>query len=160
MANPQKEDGYTPIANEIMECLYAISLSGSEYKIILCILRKTYGWRKKTDRISLSQLVDETNLSRKQVCKIIDRLVTKRLLLKGKEKNINTYEFNKDHEMWLVYDRCITSERSVTINSVQSVTKTSDRSVTYKRKERKERNYTKESKNKFLQEMEQFKKNF
>ena len=153
MANPQKENGYTAIANEILERLYAIPLSGSEYKIILCILRKTYGWRKKSDRISLSQLVTETKLSRKQVCESINKLVTKRLLFKLKTSQINEYYFNKDYEMWLVTERLMGSYRNVTSSRAQA----SYRNVTYKRNKeniQKKGNNFSEEKKKLISKMD------
>jgi phage replication O-like protein O len=120
MANPQKENGFTAIANEIMEKLYSIPLSGSEYRILFCIIRKTYGWNKKADKISLSQLVTETKLSRKQVCESINKLVTKRLLFRDR-KFINEYSFNKNYEQWLVTERLIGSYGTVTKTSYQTV---------------------------------------
>ena len=50
MANPQKEEGYTAIANEIMDALCRIrdtwrERNASSY--INVILRKTYGWKNK-----------------------------------------------------------------------------------------------------------------
>ena len=60
MANPQREDGHIDIANEIAEKLARTQLSGTEHKIIWAIWRKTWGWHKKEDRISLSQLVKMT----------------------------------------------------------------------------------------------------
>jgi len=55
MANPQPENGHTDIANEIIEALWKINLSSYEWRVLLYLLRKTYGWHKKTDQISLSQ---------------------------------------------------------------------------------------------------------
>jgi len=135
VANPQKENGYTAIANEIIERLYSVTLSGSEYRILLCILRKTYGWHKKIDEIYLSQLVTETKLSRKQVCEVINKLVTKRLLVKHK-KSTNEYGLNKNYDDWLVTERLLGSYRKVN----QVVTKRLPKLVTEMEhtKERKE----------------------
>ena len=41
MANPQIENGYTVIANEILDHLYKQSLNGTELKVVMCILRYT-----------------------------------------------------------------------------------------------------------------------
>jgi len=41
MANPQIEDGYTRIANEILENLIAFDLSGQEVRVALFVIRKT-----------------------------------------------------------------------------------------------------------------------
>ena len=51
MANPRKKNGYTPIANEIMDALALIKKpSPYEWNILMFLLRKTYGWNKKEDK--------------------------------------------------------------------------------------------------------------
>lgn len=42
-------------------------LGHAELKVLLVIMRKTYGWQKDADRISLSQLAELTGLSRQSV---------------------------------------------------------------------------------------------
>jgi len=59
---PQKENGYTPIANEIMDALCSHRISGEERQLLDCIIRKTYGWNKKVDEISLSQFMKMTGM--------------------------------------------------------------------------------------------------
>ena len=41
MASPQKDNGFTPIADEIVEALMMINLSGNEHRILWFIFRKT-----------------------------------------------------------------------------------------------------------------------
>lgn len=43
MANPQIENGYTAVANEILDHLYKQPLNGTELKVVMCILRYTFG---------------------------------------------------------------------------------------------------------------------
>jgi phage replication O-like protein O len=114
MANPQAENGHTDINHETMEALYSANLSGGEFKIILFVLRKTWGWHKKSEIIKTGTLVTETKLSKKVVCESVNKLVTKKLLLLDKKKRKNTYTFNKDHEEWLVTERLLGSYENVT----------------------------------------------
>jgi phage replication O-like protein O len=79
MANPQKENGYTVIANEILEALMRIRLSGEEWKCLLVILRKTYGWNKKEDKISLSQFVLMTGMKKQSVHRALKKLSSKNI---------------------------------------------------------------------------------
>ena len=51
MANPQKENGFTPIANELLEQIIASGLNGNEMAVTFFIIRKTYGFQKKQDEI-------------------------------------------------------------------------------------------------------------
>lgn len=64
MINPQIENGYTKIATEIIEKFCYYRISGEEWLVLWVVLRKTYGWNKKEDKISLSQFADLTKLSR------------------------------------------------------------------------------------------------
>lgn len=101
MANPQKENGYTAIANEIMEALGRIRIAGEARQVLDVILRKTYGWNKKEDFISLSQFCLATGLSKWRVCHSIKKLEKMNLIIanKGNDKG-NKYRFNKDFDTW------------------------------------------------------------
>jgi len=41
MANPQKENGYTPVANEILDELVKLPLNGTQLRIICVVWRFT-----------------------------------------------------------------------------------------------------------------------
>ncbi len=101
MANPQRENGHTGIAHEVMEQLMKADISGSEFRLILTVLRMTWGWSKKVDWISLTQFERLTGLSRWAVCKAKKALVNKRLL----HTKENLIGFNKNHETWVVNKR-------------------------------------------------------
>jgi len=107
MENPQIENGHTDIANEVVDQLAKIKLSPSEWQIIMVVLRKTWGWHKKDDWISLSQFEKNTGLHRTTVCKSLKRLVAKRLLVK---KNYR-YSFNKFYSNWVVAKRLLVAKR-------------------------------------------------
>ena len=64
MANPQKENGYTAIANEVLEQLVKAGLLGSELSMAIFVIRKTWGFQKKEDIISFSQFEKGLNISR------------------------------------------------------------------------------------------------
>ncbi len=61
------DNGYTRLANELYEQVNFVDLNRNELKVIHTIIRKTYGFNKKSDRISDSQIVEKTNLSRQAV---------------------------------------------------------------------------------------------
>jgi phage replication O-like protein O len=107
MASPQKENGYVPIANEIVEAFARTYLPSGERQVLDVILRKTYGFNKKEDSIAYSQLTEGTGLSRRTVIYAIQNLEAKRIILVSKSRNAllnnpNTYRFNKDYETWVV----------------------------------------------------------
>lgn len=102
--NPQKENGYTPIANEIMDQLAKVSLPAHEMRVLLAILRKTYGWSKKVDQISLTQFEAATGLDRRSVTRALKRLEARRLIvvLREGKRGTNWYRFHKMYDEWVV----------------------------------------------------------
>jgi len=102
MANPQWENGYTRISNEIMEALYLLDINIEAMKIIIFILRKTYGYHKKKDRISLSQFKKALKKEKKHICRNIKKLTTMKIIIKIQSDDGTEYEFNKNYEEWEV----------------------------------------------------------
>jgi len=104
MANPQKENGSTSIANEVLEKLISASLNGTELAICLFVIRKTYGWNKLEDEISLSQFLSAIPVSKQSLCTALNNLqLVKilRLVKKGNSKLLaNCWAFNKDFDSW------------------------------------------------------------
>lgn len=114
MANPAVKNGYFPFANELAEKLATVALNGSEWRIIMVVLRQTWGWqdgsrRKDWDRISLSQFVEKTGMKRSNVAQTLKQLVVKRVLDKevsGKKR----YRFNQNYDQWVVVKRLPSSQ--------------------------------------------------
>ena len=98
MANVQVENGYTRIANEALEALVKVRLPPSEKDLILFIIRKTYGYNKREDRISLTQFEKGTDLSRPTVVKALRNLISRKIVV----KTGLLLRFNKDYETWVV----------------------------------------------------------
>jgi len=107
MPGPQKENGYTPIANEIMEALSKYSIPGTQMQCLLVVLRKTYGYSKKTDAISLSQFEKFTNLDRRHIHRAIKELQKKNIIMvlkrsaKDGTKKTSEYRLNKIYTSWV-----------------------------------------------------------
>jgi phage replication O-like protein O len=101
MANPQTEEGYTRIANEIFEALAGIRIPGEARQCLDVILRKTYGYNKKEDKISLSQFCLITHLGKEHVCKALLTLAKINIIITQKGNGyISSYRFNKDFDTW------------------------------------------------------------
>ena len=102
MASPQTEDGFTRIANELVEALARTELSPNESRILWVIIRKTYGWKKKADQISLSNFQDLTGLWRASVCRSLESLESRKIInvFRSGISKINTYEIQKNYELW------------------------------------------------------------
>lgn len=90
---------FTQVPNIIFDHWMKI-LTPGEFKVLLCICRKTFGWSKKKDRISLRQISEFTGLGRQSLPKMLNRLCDLGLLKKHKQKTEwgddapNEYEIN------------------------------------------------------------------
>ncbi len=102
MANPQKENGNIQIATEIWEHLTKIRIPGEVRQVLDFILRKTYGWNKKSDKIALSQFVENTGLKKNTICKCLAKLQGMNLISITQLGNeiAKTYSFIKDFDTW------------------------------------------------------------
>lgn len=100
MANPQKEKGHTQIANEILEALARTNIGGKKRQILDFIIRKTYGFNKKQDKISLSQFREGTGLEHREVCRCLLKLQVMKIIIKIEDDQGNIYGLNKDYDQW------------------------------------------------------------
>jgi phage replication O-like protein O len=103
MASPQLENGHLLIANELAEVWSRKRISGEEWQVLWVILRKTYGWHKKEDKISLSQFSAATDLSRQAVQRAITKLLASNVIsvLKNGYRKPNIYKLNKNFDTWV-----------------------------------------------------------
>ena len=100
---PQLEDGYTKIANEIIEALCRINLSPYESRVVWGIFRKTYGYNKKEDWISLSQFSDLIDLDRRLIHRATKSLENRNIIVINRDdKRKPNYMFQKDYTKWLL----------------------------------------------------------
>ncbi len=104
MANPQKENGYIPIASEIADALMKTQLNGYQSRILWAIWRKTYGYNKSEDWISNSQLVTMTGLHKAHICRAIKQLLARKIVT----KNGNKIKFSKDYSQWCELPKMVT----------------------------------------------------
>ena len=79
------------LPNSVVDELLA-DLTGAELKCYLLVVRKTKGWNKEIDSISIGQFMEVTGLSNRSVITACDSLVEKGLLIRsGGERRLNTY---------------------------------------------------------------------
>jgi len=109
MASPQLENGYTKIANEIIDNIirYPEIMRGALFPVICVVWRKTYGWNKKEDAISISQFVEMTGYSKRTIIYALQELEAKNVLKIKREchsllKETNIISFNKNYKDWVV----------------------------------------------------------
>lgn len=108
MRTPQLENGYTQIANELLDALAKFRIPGEQRQILDFIIRKTYGYKKKEDRISNSQFCEGTGLKKGNVARAVKALIEKKVVIKSDNsviksdnKIIPSYRFNKNYSEWV-----------------------------------------------------------
>lgn len=105
MASPQKENGYTAIAHEILEQICKLPLNGTQFRIIMVVWRYTYGFSRKEHDLSLNFISKATDIHKQQVKRELDNLIDMNILTVVREASFNQnriISFNKDHEDWKV----------------------------------------------------------
>lgn len=98
----QVEDGgFARVHNALLEALAKARLSGSEFRCLMFLFRKTYGWGKKEDRISFSQWEEGTDTKKTHVFKTLNDLVQKKVIYRRLDSGqVPFYGFNKYVEQW------------------------------------------------------------
>lgn len=103
MASPQKENGYTSIANELLEQIYRRRFSASQLKILLLVIRFTYGFNRKTAALSNTFIAAGTGIHEITVSKEVGTLLRDNVLKLHKKPtfhNSRVIGINKDYESW------------------------------------------------------------
>lgn len=126
MANPQKENGYTPIANEIIEKLVKLPLNGTQWRIIAIVWRYTYGFSRKEHALSEGFISKGTGIHKKQIQREMNELISYNILSVVKEATFSSsriIQFNKYYECWGVTKK-LPGNKKVTHTGSELVTTT------------------------------------
>ena len=115
---PQKENGYTPIANELLEAIMLHGFSKRQLLIIMAICRMTFGYSKKSDALSGWQISKITGIDRSDISKSIDELSKINVLIKHESGRfshgifVNEVSINKYYDKWLTVGKLPTVGKS------------------------------------------------
>jgi phage replication O-like protein O len=109
MANPQPDE-FTRISNEILHALMMTDLTGREFRLVLLIIRKTYGFHKKDAAIALSVMSRETGLHKVNCSQVVKALEQKKVITVTEYSNGlgKSYRFNKNYEEWRPLPKAVT----------------------------------------------------
>ena len=103
MANPQKENGYTTIANELVEVLSKSNFSGTQLRIVLFLMRYTYGFNRKTAKLSNKFISEGTGIHSISVSREVKNLVEQNVLIEAEKPTFNSARVlgvNKNYDSW------------------------------------------------------------
>jgi phage replication O-like protein O len=120
---PQVKNGFTRIANQILDDICRVNLSSYQSRVLHFIWRKTYGYGKKQDWISVSQIVEGTGIKKSHVSRTKKELLLRKIVTSSGNK----IGFQKDSRLWQELPNQVTIKNSYqsrpeVTNSGQKVT--------------------------------------
>ena len=140
MTSPQLENGYLKIANELWDALIKIRIPGEQRQCLDLIIRKTYGYNKKADKISVSQFSQATGINRRSVQRALKLLLSRKIIhgVKSADREVVTYGINKNYLQWKhgvkSADSVKSADRTVRENAARDGVKSADYKRQYKDK--------------------------
>jgi len=87
------KNNHTQVPNGFIEGDMS-TLSGSAVKCFIAICRKTIGWHKESDYISISQMQELTGISNTSVIKAVRALEDSGMITKERSRGMNKYTVN------------------------------------------------------------------
>lgn len=98
-----EQEGFTKIPNEILEEMARSPVFCHRTRILVAILRKTAGWNKVEDWISLSQFEGITGIEKPNVCRALKQLLQAKIIIKSDNK----YKVNGITKTWQALSKMI-----------------------------------------------------
>lgn len=103
MASPQKENGFTPISNELLDVIIKTNFIATQLKLILCCLRYTYGFSRKEAELSETYISKATGISKRyisQELKVLINMGVIKIIQESTYTSSRIMALNKDYETW------------------------------------------------------------
>lgn len=131
MEELQIENGnFTRIINPLIENLIKIPFKGCELAVAIYIIRKTYGFNKLEDEISLTQFQKDLSRSRQTIVtalKNLQLIKVARLVKQGtSKKHSNLWKINKYYNTWELVNmaRLVQRKRGTSLTKAPQLVKT------------------------------------
>jgi len=96
------DNGYTRTANDIQDRLCQLDISGSQFQVLNAIIRTTFGYNKKYDRVTNTFLVELTGLSEKAVRDALITLTDRRVITCEKSGIMKIVAVNTTVSAWII----------------------------------------------------------
>ena len=125
MADIQLENGYLKIANELVEELAKIPLNGTQWRIIMIIIRFTYGYQKKESELSDTFISKHSGIHKINIRQEIKKLIERKIVSISKEatpKSSRVIYLNKNYDEWIQVVKSLSGSQSTTATGSQSTT--------------------------------------
>ncbi|WP_206074137.1 replication protein [Pseudoalteromonas rubra] len=114
------EDGYTRLANSLLEAAISHSMTLRQLRVFLAVVRKTFGFNKAADRVSGSQLAELTGLSRQHCSTALSELVEMKVITRSKPTS--PVSINRHLDEWCSLPEKSTPEKAKSKQSQNGTT--------------------------------------
>ena len=94
------KSGFTKIDNDLFEAILRYPFTKRELNIVLAVIRKTTGFNKRMDDLSLSQLGKMTGINESNISRTIRDLSINKVLLKQQGKYATNIGINSKYQEW------------------------------------------------------------
>lgn len=125
MASPQKENGYTPISNELLDAILRHNFISTHLKLILCCCRYTYGFSRKEAELSETYISKATGISKRYISQELRNLIEMNVLKVVRESSFTEsriLELNKNYDEWKSRTTVPQANHSSTVEQEQDTT--------------------------------------
>ena len=101
---PQVEDGYTRMANDLLDALCQADFTSREFKVVHFVIRQTYGWNDKAKRMASTFIAGGTGLHESDCSKVLNELIRRKVVIRhgGSRSPIS---LNKHFGEWLASEQ-------------------------------------------------------
>lgn len=103
MASPQCENGYTKIANELLQAICNKITNSTWIRILIWTSRLTYGWNRKETESYYSSYATKLNLTKDTIRHTLQELHDRKIIIYVSMTNEKfLISINKDYEKWKI----------------------------------------------------------
>mgnify|MGYP001117749143 CR=1 FL=1 len=125
MGKVDLDNGYTRIANELLEEIPQLGFNGTQLSILIVVIRYTYGFQRKEHELSLTFLATATKKHKMHIQKEIKNLMDMNVLIEQAAptfKSSRIIGLNKDISSWELV-------KSLTVSEINTVSQDSNTTV-------------------------------
>lgn len=123
------ENGYFNISNELWDAITKMRIPGEARQVFDAIMRKTYGWNKKEDKISYGQLSEATGIERRNCKRAVGKLAQMNLITVVKDDDSYIYKINANTNTWKLPNAVVKDDTGVVKDDDSSVVSSDDTGV-------------------------------
>lgn len=91
------KDEFIKIPNQFIEAVYKQCFGVNQAKVLWFVVRKTWGWQKRSEFIRVTQCAEELKIPKSRVSEALSSLVKRRIITANRNK---TYAIQMNTDLW------------------------------------------------------------